>query len=124
MGDIYKFAQRVVVWIGPASEEKGSTKALKVLLHLGQQVRWDPVTHIKRRSSICEPGCEEWFKGTGSLPYDENSWQAIHYIFSRPWFSRAWVWQEIGLANQEQAILKCGDASILWKHFAAANRKY
>ncbi|KAE9369188.1 hypothetical protein N431DRAFT_427408 [Stipitochalara longipes BDJ] len=120
MGNIYKFANRVIIWLGPCNGNDSSAKALATLSRLGQQVSWDSTTKEMLPANPCEVGCEYWFHSTCVLPYDEATWRSIGNIFSKPWFRRVWIWQEVGLANQDQALLKYGQTSISWKHFAAA----
>ena len=120
MGNIYKFANRVIIWLGPCNADDSSAKALAILSHLGQQVSWDSTTKEMLPANPCEVGCEDWFHSTCVLPYEEAKWQSIGHIFSKPWFRRVWIWQEVGLANHDRALLQHGQTSILWKHFAAA----
>lgn len=55
----------------------------------------------------------EWWDRSIALPYDPLVWTAIEDLFSRRWFERLWVLQEIALAN-ENAELYCGVDSISW----------
>jgi hypothetical protein len=88
MGDIYKFARRVVVWLGLPSED--SSLALRVLARLGDQIDCS-----KNRFLIPAPGCTEatWWCATNASCVDANpeTWQAVHYLLQRPWFFRLWV---------------------------------
>lgn len=118
MGNIFKNADRVIVWLGPTSEN--STKALEVLSHLGKQVEADLVTMRVQKHPDCEVGYEDWYKNDFVLPYDVSTWQAFRGVFSKPWFTRVWIRQEIGLADQTRALVQCGDTSIRWEHFGNA----
>jgi hypothetical protein len=53
------------------------------------------------------------------LPYNHETWLAIHNLLLRPWFKRVWVVQEIQLTNRN-AVLKCGYDEISWMHFRYA----
>jgi hypothetical protein len=110
MGDIYRRAWQVVVWLGP--EENDSTCAL------------DFVNTLNRVVSV------NWWNGTmGPAIGTEmmSLWQADHSIsfsamvreglalsalLDRPWFQRVWIRQEIFLAKK--AIVQCGHKEILW----------
>lgn len=47
-----------------------------------------------------------------------KKWVAFFDLMQRPWFSRRWVVQEIGLARN--AIIYCGADEMSWKDFAIA----
>jgi hypothetical protein len=115
MGSIYRKAQRVVVWLGPASGH--SQRAVDALAHLGRQILWDSGEYGISSTPDCDPGCEEWWRGDTPLPYDVNTWSGIADLLNRPWFTRVWIWQEIWLANQSTSVLLCGPAEISWASF-------
>ncbi|KAG8157264.1 hypothetical protein KVR01_012972 [Diaporthe batatas] len=114
MGDIYHFAQRVVAWLGPGFP--GCDLACSILEYLGQQVDWS-------RDNYCFPAhnCQEpqWFLNQCPLPYKDNQWDAIQTLVSSQWFKRAWILQEIQLANP-LSIIKCGQHEISWPGFRRA----
>ncbi|KAM0347360.1 hypothetical protein ACHAPU_004880 [Fusarium lateritium] len=88
MGDIYKSARQVIVWLGEAADDSHL-----VFEHLKDSLDGsleDPpvVTEPKRRA-----------------------WNAL---VKRPWFFRTWVIQEISLARR--AIIMCGKDSTLWRN--------
>ena len=108
MGDIYKFAWRVLVWLGPEANESGV--AISLLRHLGMQSE-ETVQGLRIRSPDCtEPN---WFQTWLRLPYSTSDWCAIRDLAFRPWFERQWVFQEIQLSNN-QAVLQCGYDEISW----------
>lgn len=72
MRDIYCFAKRVLVWLG---EEQNSTTALPFL------------DRIKKESA--DGTIISLFKGW------DTEWAAVDELFSRHWFSRAWIVQEV-----------------------------
>jgi hypothetical protein len=111
MGNIYKFARRVVVWLGPRSENSGL--AISTLAFLGKQVE---VNKIYGRSPA--PGCSQplWYTASYALPYTEEIWEAIHDLLELPWFKRLWILQEIQLASQDSTMM-CGNDEISWYLF-------
>ncbi|SPJ72252.1 related to heterokaryon incompatibility protein het-6 [Fusarium torulosum] len=87
MGDIYKSARQVVVWLGEAADDS----------HLVFE-------HLK----------DDTIEGSfpnNPVPTKEKR-RAWNSLVKRPWFFRTWVIQEIALARR--AIVMCGDDSTLW----------
>jgi len=111
MGNIYSFARRVIVWLGPEGED--STHALSMLQSLAMQVE------LTNDNSLCAtPGASRpnWYYPFSPLPLDmfsDTTWSSIRSLFSRAWFSRVWVVQEVALANKF-TILHCGDYFLPW----------
>jgi len=117
MGHIYQLASRVLVWLGP--ESNNSNLALSTLKYLGTQVEVTRGFHF-----VPSPNCTEfeWFHSTMSrmtLPYDDDTWQAINDLLGSSWFERLWIIQEIQLANRN-SILLCGTDEIPWSLFRRA----
>ena len=54
-----------------------------------------------------------------SLPYSIDDARSIDALICRPWFSRLWVWQEIGLASNNPIVV-CGTDTIPWASFRQA----
>lgn len=95
MGNIFRAARRVVVWLGP--ETSDFALALKTLSHLGQQVLMDWDDWQLRRA----PGSKaDWSKSSCIIPYKEEQWRVITNMLSLEWFQRLWIWQEIHLARR------------------------
>lgn len=113
MTEIYSLAHRVVVWLGPGTEN--SRHALDTLEHLGMQS-----VHTLDKWVISPPEATElhWGNSRTDLPYSQETWSAIHQLLSRDWFERLWIMQEIQLA--EDAILYCGRDHVHWTHFRSA----
>ena len=91
MGDVYRRASKVVVWLGPA--ENDSDLAMQSLSGLSE-----------RLSSIPHGSAVSYFEEYG-LP-DENSpvWHAVGHLFRRQWFGRLWTFQEAVLAAKLIAV--------------------
>ncbi|KAG7414350.1 Heterokaryon incompatibility protein 6, OR allele [Fusarium oxysporum f. sp. rapae] len=89
MGDIYKSARQVVVWLGDAADDS----------HLVFQ-------HLNDES------IPDSFHNDSTPPEDKRrAWSAL---VKRPWFFRTWVIQEIALAKR--AVMMCGEESTLWRN--------
>jgi Heterokaryon incompatibility protein (HET) len=116
MGLIYGNARRVVIWLG--QESRDSTQAIEALRSIGEDV------HIRDTRYGFTCGTKQG-SVTHQLEYDHPasrakvlSWIAIRNLLNRPWFTRLWVFQEIGLASD--AVVVIGDESIQWNAFRAA----
>ncbi|OAG01796.1 uncharacterized protein CC84DRAFT_221947 [Paraphaeosphaeria sporulosa] len=97
MDTIYKLAQRVVVWLGPASES--STRGLELLAALGEKIvitsdLYNLDAPIANRENSSNSFVEdvhkrfETFEADQQAPYDSDHLQAILDILSRPWWGR------------------------------------
>jgi hypothetical protein len=102
MGDIYSLASCVLMWLGP--EEDGSDDALKLLESLGEEIEVDWNDGHMRASSHCTN--VEWADTTIPLPFMNGELNSVLALFARPYFRRAWIRQEIALA--EEATVYCG----------------
>jgi Heterokaryon incompatibility protein (HET) len=115
MADVFKLAERVVVWTGPEADD--SAYALQLLTDLDSNIEVDWPTHTMRVSSTGSPE-PHWADPSEILPYDERELSALAALLDRSWFERLWVRQEIWLAKS--AILMCGQDVILWQAFRKA----
>ncbi|KAF5672652.1 heterokaryon incompatibility het-6 [Fusarium circinatum] len=89
MGDIYKSARQVVVWLGDAADDSHL-----VFQHLNDETIPDS------------------FHSGSPPPEDKRrAWSAL---VKRPWFFRTWVIQEIVLAKR--AVMMCGEEETLWRN--------
>jgi hypothetical protein len=114
MGDVYRMAERVIVWLGP--EHKASSFAIETLKKLSFKIQVD------WHAAGMQPASQEdsdWADSNVMLPYDKKTSDAIHYLVNRPLFERLWIQQEIRLANQ-YAVVMCGSDTILWQQFCGA----
>lgn len=124
MGDIYRMAHRVVVWLGPEADD--STYGLAFIEALGGQVEVDWV------SETMKPGQgqvqDHWADTALGIPWImmPRHYKAISELIRRPWFERVWIRQEIHLSNP-RAVVQCGTKQTPWRNFRDAmfciNRK-
>jgi hypothetical protein len=94
MSRIFKTAQTVVVWLGPAY--RGSDTAMMALARLP-----DGEGFVKQASHL-------WAGDAG---------HAMDGICRRPYWRRLWVFQELWLARKIR--LMCGGKTVPWSHFHA-----
>lgn len=116
MGDLYRLASRVVVFLGAEADD--SARAMHLLRSVGSQVDVDWKTHgISPR-----PGCaDESVADQGApLSLSDKDSAALFQILRRPWFERLWIRQEIHLAKRDTAMLVCGRETAGWVDFRGA----
>ncbi|KAM0694505.1 hypothetical protein Q7P36_004861 [Cladosporium allicinum] len=94
MSRIFKTAQSVVIWLGPAY--RGSDTAMITLARL------------LRGKALAKQASNIWAGDAG---------HAMSGICSRPYWRRLWVFQEIWLAQKIR--LMCGSKTAPWSHFHA-----
>ncbi|KAI1137528.1 heterokaryon incompatibility protein-domain-containing protein [Hypoxylon sp. FL0543] len=115
MGKVYRSAHRISIWLG--KEENDSTRALNTMLWLGSKVTvdWDRLS-VALRPEYVEPGFEDVNMGVPLRPEDT---EAIYHLFSRRWFERLWIRQEVMLA-EATAVVQCGFYQVPWPPFRRA----
>jgi hypothetical protein len=115
MGDIYRRASSVVVWLGQPSSD--SSTALGALAYVGS---WINVDYRDASFSASRRNEPEWCGGKQALPFNQATWSAIGDLLSRDWFKRVWILQEISLADQASAKVVCGFHEFFWSPMRAA----
>jgi hypothetical protein len=114
MADIYRLASKVVVWLGPESED--SNLAISALDLIGSQVVASKLSTIYASPDATN---RDWFRSRTPLDFPGQTWQALLNIFKRPWFDRVWIIQEIQLASSMSTV-QCGLDIISWSHLRVA----
>ncbi|KAF2720235.1 HET-domain-containing protein [Polychaeton citri CBS 116435] len=114
MGNIYRLAREVIVWLGP--EQDNSKLAISTLTHLGCQLE-----RLEDGDRTNPPDCDQptWSRPSVVLPYDDVTWEAVASLLRRQWFRRLWTWQEVQLAS-EQSRMYCGHDQIPLRLFKSA----
>ncbi|KAI0551876.1 heterokaryon incompatibility protein-domain-containing protein [Xylaria curta] len=107
MGEIYRLAARVVVWLGP--EENDSDRALSWLKLMGSQVEFE-------HSIETLPSVDKSISDVNVIPLEALDPSCLYHLLCRPWFERLWVRQEIIRANRD-AIVLCGTTIVEWQLF-------
>ena len=114
MRDIYAMADRIVVWLGPGSDNSSLAMTTLHDLSLEVEISWDYQT--MKAAPNRDPS---WADQSCCLPYDAKTQQAISDLVNRSWFERLWIWQEIHFAKPN-AIVMCGREVRRWDHFCRA----
>jgi hypothetical protein len=109
---IYREANSVIVWLGPAADN--SHLALDLLIKLSD-IR-------EQRHNFGRYGVilRENLSNSGLPDFLDPDWAALNSLLNRSWFSRVWVVQE--LAFSKDSNVRCGDREIPWVTIANAAR--
>ena len=116
MGELYSCADQVLIWLGDATDESDMACSLlpeltEKIWALKESTGWKPLT----TDEIVTQG----------LPHpDDQLWRAVLLLYSRPWFQRLWIVQEVVLAPQ--CVFLCGAQQVEWHvvvNFAIAASK-
>ncbi|KAK0099387.1 hypothetical protein ONS95_003539 [Cadophora gregata] len=118
MGRIYTQSKTVLCWIG---EEKQKThKAFRLIESLAAALRIkmsvDIETFIRSGAEVPEVVLDEDLVGE----VQGDGWLAVMDLFTRPYFGRIWVVQEIVLSRA--AIIICGSNRIPWGDFLRVSK--
>jgi len=109
IGSIYSIAHKVLVWTG--KDNLSSRTAFILFRDLAS------LWLVQTQTKVVQLDEE----GLLSLLDKDGFWKRVDCIkeyFGRPWFSRAWTFQEICLSHD--AVLICGKDSIPWATFHEA----
>ncbi|KAI1463957.1 HET-domain-containing protein [Daldinia caldariorum] len=104
MADIYKLAERVVVWLGAADE---FTPKASELIESLSRLKGDEIITITPQAF--DDAHNKRLLGCSNSP---EHWKALALLFGRRWFTRAWVVQELILARK--ITILCGDHTFDW----------
>ena len=116
MGDIYKTAQCVIVWIGSeaTSEGRDFCEAVKIV-EAGRDLTpmsWRPSSIVDGDTGNLwntwksEPLQHDYERRTIEHQFERQVQACANHIMRRPWFTRVWTLQEVRLSTR--AILLCG----------------
>jgi hypothetical protein len=96
MAAVFSSAEKVVAWLGPASDNSDLFMAQVSRLNTIFAGITDP--KAVTRQSWCDHGLP---------PVEDPLWLAFLKLSFRPWFTRLWVVQEVALARS--AVFVCGE---------------
>jgi hypothetical protein len=103
MGEVYSRAERVLIWVSRDTE--GDAVAAR-----------DLILEVNKHFNDAFPGYAS-MDDVPLLPPDSpllipERWKAVQTFYCRPWFSRVWVLQEVGLARK--AVVLYGTLRFSW----------
>ncbi|CAG7558763.1 unnamed protein product [Fusarium equiseti] len=108
MGQIYRMADKVHIWLGPAEATTRLTFAfLRTLV-----AKFEPLP-----GQAMDPTTEEILQ-TFEETFQHRNFQSVLGLLQKSWFTRRWTLQEGFLARD--AILRCGDSKVSWHWFTEA----
>lgn len=107
MKDIYRLADRVVIWLGPPGPD--THLAFEGLGKLGPRVEVRQCLGILPTPVYA--GEFPWQEDTCGLAFSQSTWAALDHLFERPWFGRVWTVQESVLANHN-SVYQCGSSTL------------
>lgn len=108
MAEIFPAATDVCAWIG--KEKDSSNEAMETLLQI-----CTATINPKVWPQEHKPVPSSWRGGRGPREDEIEVWQSIETLLDRGWFKRAWIVQEIVLA--QKTVLYRGDWSMDWDDF-------
>lgn len=119
MGDVYREAERVVVWLGAEADD--SDIAMDALTYTASQVIPTSSNADKASSTVTfvEGGDPSFINSNDDTPFSARQWRAIAKLFCRGWFTRLWVRQEIVMASPT-TIVQVGNKEMIWCQFVKA----
>lgn len=127
MGDVYRHAQTVLIWLGEEAEDSkvyfqyledlrkcySSARAdyysEPEVMRGNKRRRWDPMRPKPTHRPLPERPA-----------FDARVESAFRRLCRRPWFLRTWVIQELALSKN--ALVCCGPYAVTWNEFHAADR--
>jgi hypothetical protein len=111
MGNIYARALGVVIWLGTLSPETTEviSRISAIGLALGQRVEGSEEDYPFDLAKLPfdDPA---FYKELDIEPLSLQQWHSILCFFSRRWFTRGWIFQELVLAKE--AIMLCGKEKL------------
>ena len=134
MGNIFRTAEKTYVWLGADLELAESTWPLVFELDTRQGLDYDPcpprangITYLSDLdvTLASETGRTELFAHLNPLMdlLASNNYSGVHSLttlFNLPYWSRAWVIQELALANHNKSVVTLGDKLWSWANVVNA----
>ncbi|KAF7631350.1 heterokaryon incompatibility protein-domain-containing protein [Aspergillus flavus] len=117
MGELYSCADQVLIWLGDAADQ--SDLACALLPELTEKI-WS----LKDSEGGWRPLSTDDIVAQGLPHPDDPLWCAALLLYSRAWFQRLWIVQEVVLARA--CVFLCGLQQIEWHvvvNFAIATSK-
>lgn len=110
IGQIFSLAKRVIIWLGPGSDD--SELALATVINVGQQFVYSQDRWIFRPPD----GDKIVFRNVTNRTMEIGPIDALRCLYSRGYFARLWVAQEVH-AGCSTVVVRCGDTEVPWVTF-------
>ncbi|KAF4949405.1 hypothetical protein FGADI_8918 [Fusarium gaditjirri] len=113
MGEIYKKADRVIIWLGYASGN-----AVKLMSGIDMFEKNLPLNVFSQWSREDIRWKQKWreVEARFGVSFQKELEDGLQTFMENPWFSRVWILQEV--ANAKRAIVECNLGNIPAKLFA------
>lgn len=112
MRDIFRSARRVYGWVGESEQDDGSALAMRALLQI-RALTLKEMDNTTPWPAGLAPAPEEWTDSGGIPPEGHEVWPAMERFFSRDYFKRSWITQEVVMARE--LIINCGTSRAHWE---------
>ena len=105
MGDIFRNALQVLAWLDEVDEH--TAPAFNFIKHVA-----DVSASLDFNAVPPAPSEGAELPDAQIPPLEDPGWAAVDELFTREYFKRAWIFQEIVIARN--ALLCCGDLHVNW----------
>ncbi|KAL2131278.1 hypothetical protein VTI74DRAFT_5309 [Chaetomium olivicolor] len=114
MGEIYQYAERVIVWLG--EKDAATEQAMRLLNDISDLDSVEQQMGFSRDAEDVDEVRARLHQRTRELLADATSAETdkIGPLFRRSWFSRMWTIQEMTFPPTNRVVVQCGDATIAW----------
>ncbi|KAJ3575362.1 hypothetical protein NPX13_g4060 [Xylaria arbuscula] len=122
MGDIYSYAEQVVVWLGPGDDH--SSRALSVIDRLAavtEEINDYFYLENLHLQNFCLHKYDDPCPNLRIVPsFVQQEWLSYATFLRRGWFHRVWVAQEVYLAKS--LVVFVGEREIKWENLVRSAR--
>jgi Heterokaryon incompatibility protein (HET) len=105
MGDIYANAEKVLIWMGE-DECSEADECFALILETNRFL----IAQLEQHKDVY--AIPNIHRGDSAICSDTRRWDLVRKLMDKPWFSRVWVLQEVGLARA--AVIHWGKSSMEW----------
>ena len=115
MGDIYRGAERVLIWLG---DEQGLSQEMPKFISRLLKAKDSMAAADSNKFYLALSAAEIVTHGIPSWYSEGELYYALHLLTERPWFQRVWIIQE--LCQAREALVYCGTWCIPWERLSQA----
>jgi len=117
MRDIYEHASRVLIWLGSADETVPA--AMYLINHIFDTActHWNQDPNVTVEIDDVDDFVD-FLPNATFPPSGSDKWQPVIEFFSREWFERTWIVQEVAVAKEVMAF--SGEHEIPWQRIGVA----
>lgn len=135
MKDVFSLAWRVVIWLGE-DDEGLAAEAIDIIKKIGEyccmelgatleNLNFNRLDQLEaeefdspNKIGLRDIPTYDWEQEDDTLASNTSSkWKAVHWLYSRPWFTRIWIIQEVAFSP---AVMYIGGYQVGWSEVVAA----